>query len=272
MRRVTCMNASCHIHWRIMSHTWMRHVTHMNESFTHINESCHTYERVMSHIWMSHVTHMNASCHIHEWLMSYMWTMHVTRMNVSCHTYECVMSHIGISEAHRGSSCRQIPTIHLCDTNEWVMQRICMSQVSYMDVSCHTYECVILELPQNPHHPPLWHKWMSHVTRICTTSVSYMDVSCHTYECVMLELPRNPHYPPEWHIWMSHITRMNESSLVYGCVMSHIWMRHTQVTAKSPLGCNNGTGGLHENLVTFRAPKMPYFVWAQKMRLKKCSS
>ena len=28
---------------------------------THLTDSCHTYGRVMSHIWMSHVTHMNES-------------------------------------------------------------------------------------------------------------------------------------------------------------------------------------------------------------------
>jgi len=36
------------------------------------------------------------------------------------------------------------------------------------------------------------------------------------------------------------------------------------------LGCNNGIGGFHENLVTFREPKLPDFFWAQKVRLKKC--
>jgi len=36
------------------------------------------------------------------------------------------------------------------------------------------------------------------------------------------------------------------------------------------LGCNNGIGGgFHENLVTFRDLKLPAFVWAQTMRLKK---
>jgi len=38
------------------------------------------------------------------------------------------------------------------------------------------------------------------------------------------------------------------------------------------LGCNNGIGGFHENLVTFRDPELPSFLWAQKMRLEKCSS
>jgi len=38
------------------------------------------------------------------------------------------------------------------------------------------------------------------------------------------------------------------------------------------VGCNNGIGGFHENLVTFREPKLPDFLWAQEMRLKKGSS
>jgi len=49
-----------------------------------VNESCHTYEWVMSHIWMSHVTHTNESCHIR---MS-----HATHTNKSWNTYEWVMS------------------------------------------------------------------------------------------------------------------------------------------------------------------------------------
>jgi len=42
---------SCHIYERVMSHTWMSHVTLIDESFTHMNESRHTYERVVSHIF-----------------------------------------------------------------------------------------------------------------------------------------------------------------------------------------------------------------------------
>jgi len=38
------------------------------------------------------------------------------------------------------------------------------------------------------------------------------------------------------------------------------------------VGCNNGVGGFHENLVTFKRTKLPDLLWAQKMRLKKCSS
>jgi len=56
-----------------MSHIWMSHVTHMNES-------CHTYEWVMSHIRMSHVTHMNESCHAYEWVMTDMQYDPVSRV------------------------------------------------------------------------------------------------------------------------------------------------------------------------------------------------
>jgi len=60
-----CAMTRLRVNW-VMSHIWMSHVTHMNDS-------CHTYERVMSHIWTSHVTHMNESCHTYEWVMSHIW-------------------------------------------------------------------------------------------------------------------------------------------------------------------------------------------------------
>ena len=95
MSHVTHMNESCHTYEWVMSHIWMRHVTNMNES-------CHTYECVMSHIWMSHVTHMNESCQTYEWVMSHIWMTHSgllfkkdnAPVPESCHTYECVMSHL----------------------------------------------------------------------------------------------------------------------------------------------------------------------------------
>jgi len=58
-----------------------------------------TYEGVMSHIWMSHVIHMNESCHTYEWVMPHIneschiWMVHATyewvvpHMNESCHIW-----------------------------------------------------------------------------------------------------------------------------------------------------------------------------------------
>ena len=65
---------------QIMSHTWMVHVTH-------VNESCHTYQWVMSHTSMSHVTHINESCYAYECIISHTWMSHVTHVNESCHTH-----------------------------------------------------------------------------------------------------------------------------------------------------------------------------------------
>ena len=64
----------------VMSHIWMSHVTHMNEScHTHMNESCHTCEWVMSHIWMSHAltssirTHTRTHTHVHTHTHDRLW-------------------------------------------------------------------------------------------------------------------------------------------------------------------------------------------------------
>jgi len=43
-----------------------------------MNEACHTHKWVMSHIWMRHVTHTNEACHTYEWGMSHLRTHHAT--------------------------------------------------------------------------------------------------------------------------------------------------------------------------------------------------
>jgi len=84
---LVCVMTSNHTHEWVMSHMWIRHVVHMNES-------CHTYECVMAHIWVIHVTRVNESCHTCQYVMSQIWMSHVTHVNGSCHTYEWVMSHL----------------------------------------------------------------------------------------------------------------------------------------------------------------------------------
>jgi len=49
-------------------------------------------------------------------------------------------------------------------------------------------------------------------------------------------------------------------------------LAHRKVPPIHIVGCNNGIGGFHENLQTFRESKLPDDSWAQKMRLEKCSS
>ena len=130
-----------------MSHVWMSHVTHMNES-------CHTYEWVMAHVWMSHGTRMNDSCetyagvmwHIHEWVMAHIWVSHGTYMNESWHTYEWVMAQISCTNALALIAVmRHIRMSHVTHTNEswdtyeWVMGHIRMSH-NYKEETRQRYE------------------------------------------------------------------------------------------------------------------------------------
>ena len=95
-----------------MAHIWMRHGTHMNESWctngttdshrdsmgviSHMNES--------RHIYMSHVTHTGGDSLRHGATgIDYDITGVMSHVNESRHTYECVMAHIWMSHgAHTG--------------------------------------------------------------------------------------------------------------------------------------------------------------------------
>jgi len=112
MSHISCMNESCHIsnqgqyhsaatlrgrtkvRERVMSHVWISHVTHMDESR-------HTHECVMSHVGMSRLTGQSArKCwgmwnlsHLtdagfvsRKWVTSHIWVGLVTHKNESCHT------------------------------------------------------------------------------------------------------------------------------------------------------------------------------------------
>ena len=202
-----------------------------------MNEACHTYEWVMSHIWMSHVTHMNESFHTDECVMS------LCDMNTSCHTHvnESCHTHVnGLCPTHVNESChtqevlQQQVMSHTCErvmshTCERVMSHTCSrvmshtggpttrSHVTHMcmcdsNVSCHTYERVIWT-------SHVTHMWTGHVTHMWTSHVShrrsYNKKSCHTCECV---------------IWTCHVTRVNESchtqEFLQQHVMSRMWMCH----------------------------------------------
>jgi len=77
-------------HAWVMPHSCMHHGKHMNESCLTHDKSCHTYEWVMSHVWISHVTHINDSCHTYECILSHTGMSHVTRMHGSSHVYKYV--------------------------------------------------------------------------------------------------------------------------------------------------------------------------------------
>ena len=161
-----------------MSHIWMSHVTHMNES-------CHTYQRVISQIWMSHDPHMHKSYHTYvskSW-HTYEWVMsqgcrpdqrHGTHMSESCHRgvdpinptadqkhhhtytrYMCdgvfknTITHIWLF--HMCESCLTNESVisHMKESHvsyEWVMSHIWKSHVAHMNESWHIYKWVMAHL------------------------------------------------------------------------------------------------------------------------------
>ena len=82
-----------------MSHMWISHVTH-------VNESCHTCGWVMSHMWMSHVTPRNKSCsarsasthtnEIYIYMCIYVYICIYRYIYVYIHTYTYIYIHIYI--------------------------------------------------------------------------------------------------------------------------------------------------------------------------------
>jgi len=134
---------------RCPSCVWMRHITHIHESYhtytwvmsprmnhdkrqlkivsvwtsrvTRMSASCHTYAQVKSHVWISQVTHMNASCDEYEWTMSHIWTNHVTHINESCHTYKWVKAHTWM---------RPIRVKHTCIIHVTHMNKLCGKSIS----------------------------------------------------------------------------------------------------------------------------------------------
>jgi len=207
---------SCHtrIPLKFVPMTCVPCLTRMNESC----HTCHAYEWVMSHIWMSHGTHTNESCHTYEWGMARIWMSHGTHVNESWHTYKCVLPHIRMSHVtHTSESWHTYAWVmahmwmrdctHMNEsrhTYEWVMAHIWMGHGTHMNESCHTYEWVMA------------HIWMSHGTHMDESCLIHMNETWHTYAWVMAHtwmkiwvLPRK----------MRHVTRVNESRRTHECSM-----------------------------------------------------
>jgi len=156
----------CHVPWHVRSHG------------THVNESRHTCEWVMAHTWMSRVSYMDGSCP----------------------PYECGKSK-STSTTRNTPFSRPLIHVHkswqIC---EWILEHTWMSHIScmnesYMNESCHTYECEARQVKvydRTSLHfvvtSPDTCAWvlahsmrMSHVTCM-NESWHTMNESCHTYE------------------------------------------------------------------------------------------
>jgi len=205
-----------------MSHLWIRHITHRNESVTrmsmwiqlititnhvngypwYMNESCHR-----SHIWMSHATHANEACHTYEWGISQVGMSHVTHRNESVTRMNMRIQLITITNHVKGCPWYMTEACHTC---EWVM-----SQVTHMNESCHTCEW------------GMSHVWMRHVTHM--NIMSHIEMSpYHIWICQSSWLLSQIMWTGALDTWMRHVTHMKSSCHTYECGMSHIWNRRVK--------------------------------------------
>ena len=228
-------NQSWHTYEWVMSHIWMRPVTHMNES-------CHTYDWVMSHMWMSHITHMTESCHTYEWVTSHIWMSHVTHMNCHIMTEERIFEKLHLIRvcwqrqlqtwgwAWRRESSRILKNRNTTLTSgRWIqidglrgpkmLARPCWDTYE----SSHVY---IVTLP-----------WLIHVldwTQSCMRHDSFIKVTWLIYICDVFNgrwirmdgLRASKMLAVGTHVCMSHVTYMNESCSTHEWVKSYIWMSH----------------------------------------------
>ena len=115
------------------------------------------------------------------------YVIHITE---SCYANESVTSHVCMGHVK----------------HEWVMSRMRMSPVTYLEGLYHTHEWrdtyarvmshiwMIHAIHMNEswvisHKWVMWHMWMIHVTH--TKDPCHMNESCHTYELVVLPCHTN---------------------------------------------------------------------------------
>jgi len=135
-------------------HTCLSYVTRMNKSW-------HTHPWVISHIWVGHVIHTNDSCPISEWVTPRIWMCqahirmcNVSQMNELCHTYEWVRSfkELCLTLSLRGTiqisylnvschTCKQVTSLlinasvpheYAMSHSEWVTTHRWDSQISHV--------------------------------------------------------------------------------------------------------------------------------------------
>jgi len=205
-----------------MSHMWMSHLNH-------VNESCHTCELVMSHVWMSHVTHMNEACHTQEWVMSHVGISHVTRMNESCHTYEWVMSHvwtthlgkpecwIGWRDMSHSRWTWRIPMdmTHLCVTCLRVTWLIYMWHDSFLRVTWLIPTCDMT-------HSYVWHDSFIRVTwliQMCDMTHSHVTWPPPEQAWVQNRVTCHDSFQWTWLIYVRHTYVWHDS---FTCDMTHL--------------------------------------------------
>ena len=173
----------------------------------------------MSHIWMSHVTHVNESCHTNDWVM-HIIEWHADTSDVLYHLirrykqHESCLQHIWYADTSTRDTLRIVPDLYLriiyvAETCicVWYMLLVSAYQViQYITcTNCICVSFVLYPLYYLYHSPVLVLLWcgilrgiirtmppMSHVTHICAvfyiTMVLHHSERCHTCNIYMLNM------------------------------------------------------------------------------------
>ena len=180
IRRVTHMQASCHIYERVISQMWRSHVTHMNQSYL-------TCEGVTSHKWISHVTHVTESRHMYEtksdMTPSCVWHDAFIRVTSLIHICDsCCMTHLCVWDMTHlcvwyDSFVRVTWLVCACD-----MTHLCVGQDSFVRVTWLIRACDMT-------HVYDWCMCLSAckylVTHMCIQFVTHISCSV-THLCLLL--------------------------------------------------------------------------------------
>jgi len=102
-----------------------------------MNASCHTHACVMSHTCMRHVTHMHASCHTHACVMSRMGS-------VLCDIYGCNTLHHTLQ--HKEEIVCVLQCVEGCDVVCCSALQCVMQCVAVRDAVCCSVWCSVLHL------------------------------------------------------------------------------------------------------------------------------
>jgi len=213
-----------------------------------MNESCLTYEWVMSHVWMRHVSHMNIDTlywHVivwHDSLICVTWLIHMWDMTHSCVWHDslmCVASFfINAQTAIRFS--RQ-STSHTCDMTHlyvWHDSPICVNWLTHMcDMthSCMWHDSLICamfcfindkttirstqQLSSRMCH--VTHSYVWHDSPICVTWLTHVYDTTRSYAWHLLHKWQNEQdsaAQSNWHVtcvtWLTHMCDMTHP---------HVW-------------------------------------------------
>ena len=107
------------------------------------------------------------------------------------------------------------------------MSHICMSHVTHVNESCHTYTCDRTQ------------RLLTHITiswvmsHICMSHVTHVNKSCHTYACCRTQRLLT-HMAMDWvmsHIWMKDTSNANKKchmgkSAKTQRLSTYVWMSH----------------------------------------------